>query len=64
MFSKMEMKIFGFICDGLKIAIMHKACGVFSLKKTTRNSTLDFVFENVCDKNIFLSYNIIVPCWS
>jgi hypothetical protein len=34
------------------------------LKKTTRNSTLDFVFENVCDKNIFLSYNIIVPCWS
>jgi len=40
----MEMKIFVFICDGLKIAIMHKACGVFSLRKTMRNSTLDFVF--------------------
>jgi len=44
MVSKMEMKIFVFICDGLKIAIMHKACGVFSLRKTMRNSTLDFVF--------------------
>jgi hypothetical protein len=33
MFSKMEMKKFVFICNGLKIAITHKACCVFSLKK-------------------------------
>ncbi len=35
---------------------------VFLLKKPLRNSALKFFFENVCDKSIFLSYNIIVPC--
>ncbi len=33
---------------------MYKAYCVFSLNKATRNSTLEFVFENVCDKNIFV----------
>jgi hypothetical protein len=64
MSSKTKMKKIMFICDGLKITIMHKSCHVFSLKKTMRNLGLDFVFENLCDKNIFVSYNIIVPCWS
>jgi hypothetical protein len=58
MFSKMQMKKFVFICDGLKFAFMHKACHVFSLKKTRKILAPDFVFENVCDKNIFVSYNI------
>jgi hypothetical protein len=61
MYSKMEMKIYLW---WFEIAIMQKACRVFSLKKTMKNSMPDFVFENVCDKNIFVSYNIIVPCWS
>jgi hypothetical protein len=54
MFSKMEMKKFVFIWGGLLIAIMYKACQVFSKKKTMRNSTPEFVFENVC-QNIFVS---------
>jgi hypothetical protein len=29
MYSKMEMKKIAFICDGLKIAIMHKALKLF-----------------------------------
>jgi hypothetical protein len=28
----------------------------------TNNSAPEIVFENVCNKNIFLSYNIIMPC--
>jgi hypothetical protein len=33
---------------------MYNAC-VFSLKTPMRNLALEFVFENVCDKNIFVS---------
>jgi len=32
---------------------MYNAC-VFSLKKPARNSTPEFILENVCDKNIFV----------
>jgi hypothetical protein len=28
----------------------------------TNNSSPEIVFENVCNKKIFLSYNIIMPC--
>ncbi len=48
------MNKFVFICGGFKIAIICKTCPVFSLKKAMRNSTLEFVFENVWDKSIFV----------
>jgi hypothetical protein len=60
MFSKMEMKKFVFICNGLKVAITHKACHVFSLKKTTRNYAPEMFFENVCYKTYL--YHIISLC--
>jgi hypothetical protein len=33
---------------------MYNAC-VYSLKKLVRKLELEVIFENVCDKNIFLS---------
>ncbi len=54
-FSKMKMKKIAFICGGQQLEIMCKVCLVFSLKKAMKNKASKFFFENVYDKNIFVS---------